>query len=63
MAKKITITVLDKNDEILNHMDWEDRNGAKAFMFDLLMEGQKTGQYEVFQTRRKDHYIVWNYEA
>lgn len=63
MKDKITITVLNSRDEVVNTMVWEDANSAKAFLLDLIMEGQSTGQYEVEQLASKPNmYFVLDYE-
>lgn len=64
MQDKITITVINSKDEVVNTMVWEDANSAKAFLLDLIMEGQRTGQYEVEQlTSKPNMYFVWDYGA
>lgn len=63
MQDKITITVLNKKSELINTWVWEDANSAKAFLLDLIMEGQRTGQYEVEELYKgSNQYYVWDYE-
>lgn len=61
MEDKIKIIVVNCKEEFLTEMEWADKNSAKAFLFDLMMEGQKTGQYEVEKSGVRNTYIVTNY--
>lgn len=64
MQDKVTITVLNGKSEVLNTSVWENANSAKAFLFDLVMESQRTGQYEVEELYKgSNQYYVWNYEV
>lgn len=63
MQDKIIIIVLNNKEEVINQMEWTDMNSAKAFLFDLMIEGQKTGQFEVETSSIPDVYFLFNFEV
>lgn len=58
MSKQIITTILDKNEEFVNAIIWDNENDAKAFMFDAIMDGYTIERFRAGDTDTLTSYFI-----